>query len=61
VNPIEKVERSNLIIASTIHKTAPAAMLKEAEIARIEKASPMLFVGAVAGVPAIAGANNNNA
>lgn len=57
MNPIEKVERSNLIIASTIHKAAPATLLKEAELPRIEKASPMLF--APAGL-AIAGGNSNN-
>ncbi len=53
VNPIEKVERSNLIIASTIHKAAPATMIKDAELQRIQKSSPMLF-------PAIEGGNSNN-
>ncbi len=63
VNPIEKVERSNLIVASVVHNAAPVDMLKPAELERAQKASPALFGGA--GLPAIAataaaGGNNNN-
>jgi hypothetical protein len=37
VNPIEKVEQSSLIIASTIHETAPKNLLKNAaELKRVE-------------------------
>ncbi len=60
VNPIEKVERSNLIVASVVHGAAPVDMLKPAELERAQKASPALFGGS--NVPLIAGggANNNN-
>ena len=43
VNPIEKVERSVLIISSTIHDTTPESMIKEEHIPRIKAASPGLF------------------
>ena len=44
VNPIEKLERSSLIVASTIHGQASATtLLKTTEVARVEGLSPMLF------------------
>jgi hypothetical protein len=43
VNPIEKVERSNLILASTIHDKPSNEILKASETERILKYSPSLF------------------
>lgn len=43
VNPIEKLERSTLIVASTIHGLPAAAMLKDDQQARVLEYSPMLF------------------
>ena len=54
VNPIEKVERSNFIVASTIHNVNPAALIKESELARIQESSPILF-----GAKAIENAGGN--
>eukprot|EP01122_Echinamoeba_exundans_P013036 TRINITY_DN5621_c0_g6_i1.p1 TRINITY_DN5621_c0_g6~~TRINITY_DN5621_c0_g6_i1.p1 ORF type:complete len:1099 (+),score=366.81 TRINITY_DN5621_c0_g6_i1:411-3707(+) len=54
MNPIEKVERSTLIVASTIHNDAPAATLvKPEQLERVSTYSPKLFVEA-ASVPAVA-------
>jgi len=44
VNPIEKVERSTLIIASTIHRTAPANLIKPELTERVQASSPNLFL-----------------
>ena len=45
VNPIERVERSLLVMAGTIHGGMPVPrMLKAAETARVKAASPMLFL-----------------
>ena len=43
LNPIEKLERSSLIVAGTIHGQSSEALLKTAEVARVEGLSPMLF------------------
>ena len=43
INPIEKLERSTLIVASTIHGLPAAAMLKDDQQARVLEYSPMLF------------------
>jgi len=43
-NPIEKVERSTLIMASTIHGVPPAALLQESQRSRVRAASPALFL-----------------
>jgi hypothetical protein len=44
VNPIEKLERSELIIASTIHGLPPAQLLQdEAQQARLRSSAPKLF------------------
>jgi hypothetical protein len=43
VNPIEKVERSSLIIASTIQNQEPQDLIKVEHVERAKKASPKLF------------------
>ena len=43
VNPIEKLERSALIVASTIHDLPAAALLNSHQQARVLEYSPMLF------------------
>jgi len=43
VNPIEKVERSALIVSTTIHEESPEAMIQESVKEKIKKASPHLF------------------
>lgn len=43
MNPIEKVERSSLIMASTIHQLPASAMIQPARISDVKKYSPMLF------------------
>lgn len=43
VNPIEKVERSSLIVASTIHNAPVEALIQHEQVARIEQFSPMLL------------------
>jgi hypothetical protein len=47
INPIEKVERSSLIMASTIHGVAPAQLLQSpAQVERVALYSPMLITSA---------------
>jgi hypothetical protein len=46
VNPIEKVERSTIIMASTIHGVPPLELLRREQRARIEGHSPALFAPA---------------
>jgi hypothetical protein len=46
INPIEKLERSTLIVASTIHGVPAAAMLRDDQQARVLEYSPMLFSAA---------------
>lgn len=48
VNPIEKVERSTLIMASTVHQQPTAALIKESSAPRLFQASPQLFLKDVA-------------
>jgi len=43
VNPIDKVERSTLIMASTVHQQPAAALIKDSQLPRVKGASPMLF------------------
>ena len=43
VNPIEKIERSSLIMASTIHQLPASAMIKADRVEDVKKYSPMLF------------------
>lgn len=44
VNPIEKVERSTLIMASTVHQRPTEALLDASHVARVTAASPQLFL-----------------
>mmetsp|Transcript_70974 Transcript_70974/g.179632 ORF Transcript_70974/g.179632 Transcript_70974/m.179632 type:complete len:150 (-) Transcript_70974:333-782(-) len=50
VNPIEKVERSTLIMASTVHALPPVRLIREAQQARVKAASPALFIEDTVGV-----------
>lgn len=43
VNPIEKVERSALIVASTIHHASPEQLTRAEQHERLESVSPKLF------------------
>ena len=43
VNPIEKAERSSLIMASTIHQVEPSTMIRPERLADVQKWSPSLF------------------
>jgi len=43
VNPIDKAERSTLIMATTIHKRPAGELLQQSQLPRIQSASPMLF------------------
>lgn len=44
VNPIEKVERSSLIVASTIHNVAPMSLISAEQVERVGNFSPMLLL-----------------
>jgi hypothetical protein len=44
VNPIDKVERSTLIMASTVHQQPPQALIRDAHLPRVKTSSPMLFL-----------------
>lgn len=48
VNPIDKVERSTLIMATTVHQQPTDVLIKDAQIPRVQDASPMLFAEALA-------------
>jgi len=54
VNPIEKVERSSLIMASTIHGVEPALLVTPTQVARVAEYSPMLIKNDAAPVPVMA-------
>merc|ERR1740129_373925 len=43
VNPVDKVERSMLIMASTVHQVPTAKLLQAGQRARVEDTSPQLF------------------
>eukprot|EP01128_Nolandella_sp_AFSM9_P011060 TRINITY_DN777_c0_g1_i2.p1 TRINITY_DN777_c0_g1~~TRINITY_DN777_c0_g1_i2.p1 ORF type:complete len:420 (+),score=121.76 TRINITY_DN777_c0_g1_i2:372-1631(+) len=43
VNPIEKVERSSLILASTIHGAPAASLVSAAQLSRVEEYNPKLL------------------
>jgi hypothetical protein len=43
VNPIEKVERSVLIVASTIHAQPVEALIKPDQVDRVRTFNPILF------------------
>lgn len=44
INPIEKVERSTLIMAGTIHQLPPGELIQDTQLPRVSTASPMLFL-----------------
>ena len=44
VNPIEKVEKSTLIIASTIHSLPASELIKHEHLERVQKSAPKLFL-----------------
>merc|ERR1712060_802761 len=46
INPIDKVERSTLIMATTVHQKPAAALVREAQHQRLSKAAPLLFLDA---------------
>jgi hypothetical protein len=52
INPVEKVERSALILASTVHNRRPAELLQPDQLQRVATYSPMLiehsYVNAIA-------------
>jgi len=44
INPIEKMERSTIIVASAIHGRCPEDILRdELQVSRVKKNSPALF------------------
>jgi hypothetical protein len=43
INPIEKVERSMLIMASTLHQLPAEALVNRDQVARLTEYSPGLF------------------
>merc|ERR1719401_621146 len=45
INPIDKVERSTLIMASTVHQLPPAALVQDTQLDRLSNTSPLLFLG----------------
>jgi len=51
VNPIEKVERSSLIVASTIHGVTPRDLIASEHIERVSTYSPMLIEDVDESVP----------
>jgi len=44
INPIDKVERSTLIMATTVHQQPAAALICESQLPRVGTVSPMLFL-----------------
>lgn len=44
VNPIDKVERSTLIMATTVHQKPAAALIRDAQLPRVSASSPLLFI-----------------
>jgi len=44
VNPIDKVERSTLIMATTVHQQPASALIRDAHLARVTATSPALFL-----------------
>jgi hypothetical protein len=44
VNPIDKVERSTLIMASTIHQEPSSKLINQNQLLRVSSTSPMLFL-----------------
>jgi hypothetical protein len=44
INPIEKVERSLLIMASTLHGLPAASLVQRDKVARLTEVTPTLFL-----------------
>lgn len=44
INPIDKVERSTLIMASTVHQESVPLLLNDDQLFRVNSTSPMLFL-----------------
>jgi hypothetical protein len=44
INPIDKVERSTLIMATTVHQESASMLINENQQARVNSTSPMLFL-----------------
>merc|ERR1711985_17673 len=44
INPIEKIERSTLIMATTVHEQPVQALIQQAQRERVAGTSPMLFL-----------------
>merc|ERR1740138_249833 len=49
-NPIDKVERSILIMATTVHQQPVSALIRNNQLLRVQAASPMLFDGTASDV-----------
>lgn len=43
VNPIEKLERTMLIVAQTIHQLPPQVLLKPEQVQNVQQFSPNVF------------------
>jgi hypothetical protein len=43
INPIEKAERSLLIMATTLHRQPAAALVRAEHVARLTEQTPALF------------------
>merc|ERR1712151_1316974 len=50
ISPIDKVERSTLIMATTVYQQPACAMIRESHVQRVQGSSPLLFQ--LADVPA---------
>mmetsp|Transcript_7071 Transcript_7071/g.22365 ORF Transcript_7071/g.22365 Transcript_7071/m.22365 type:complete len:146 (+) Transcript_7071:173-610(+) len=44
INPIDKCERSSLIMATTVHRLPARALVQQSQISRASGTSPLLFV-----------------
>jgi len=60
VNPIEKVERSSLIVASTIHGVEPAQLVQPNQIERLALYSPMLVTAPPAPLAITSGSSSSS-
>merc|ERR1712003_55468 len=43
VSPIDKVERSTLIMATTVYQQPACALIRESQVQRVRDSSPLLF------------------
>jgi len=44
INPIEKAERTSLIVASTIFEQSPASLVKASQLPRLKQFNAPLFI-----------------